>query len=233
MKSIVRLLILPAVLATAVVTLKAQTGTAMVAQAILTEDHDAYVAAIAKINAEIKAKTGMEGLRHVYVGDFADDESHLIVVVSRFASVAAIAGFDAKLRDDPEMKKMLGDLKAIRKLGPSWLYKAVRDEGFYDGGAVLVTDIATADEDAYAKSLDGLKAIMDGNNFKDAKISLWRIVAGRREATHLVVVSLPSQARLAEMLDALSDKELLKTWNVGASKIRKSLRNGTYHEITK
>jgi len=44
---------------------------------------------------------------------------------------------------------------------------------------------------------------------------------------------VPSQLRVAELLDALSDKELLKDWYVTAAKIRTSHANGTYHEITK
>ena len=71
------------------------------------------------------------------------------------------------------------------------------------------------------------------NGFQDAKVNLWRIVSGRSEATHLVVIAFPSQARVGELWDSLSDKDLLADWNVGAAKLRTTLHNGSYHEITK
>ena len=71
------------------------------------------------------------------------------------------------------------------------------------------------------------------NGFKDAKVNLWRIVSGRSESTHLVVIAFPSQARVGELWDSLSDKDLLADWNVGAAKLRTTLHNGSYNEITK
>jgi hypothetical protein len=47
------------------------------------------------------------------------------------------------------------------------------------------------------------------------------------------VISLPSEERVAELLDAISDQGLLKDWYVSAARFRTSLANGTYHEITK
>ena len=95
------------------------------------------------------------------------------------------------------------------------------------------TGIVCNDEDAYIRALDGLKAILDANGFKDVRINLWRHAAGRTTATHLVVLSLPSQSRVAELLDTIWDKALLKDWNEAAAKIRTTVGNGTYHEITK
>lgn len=211
----------------------ADTKSAMVVQVVMTEDTDAYVAGIAKANALIKARTGVEQLRHVWVGDVAGDNSHGVFVVSTYPSAAAMYADQAKMKDYPEMDQVLADFKKIRHLGPSYLYKSIRNEGGYAGGAVYNTSIACTDEDAYAKALDGLKAIMDANGFKDIKVNLWRIVAGRTNATHLVVIALPSQTRVAELIDALADKNLLKEWNVGAAKIRTAVHNGTYHEISK
>ena len=224
---------MPVILAMAVGSLFADTKPALVVQLINTDDADAYVAALSKVNALIKDKTGMENLRRVWTGDFAGDHSHGVFVVSHFASATAAAQFNTKLKDDADMKPMLAALKSIRHLGPSFLYKAVRFEGDYPGGAVFNTSIACTDEDAYAKALDGLKAIMDANGFKDAKVNLWRVVAGRTTSTHLVVLALPSEERVAALLDAISDQNLLKEWNVGAAKIRTTVHNGTYHEITK
>jgi hypothetical protein len=224
---------LPVVLAMTVGSLFADTKPAMVVQAVTTDDVDAYVAALTKINAAVKAKTGIEKLRHTWQGDFAGENSHGIFVVSSFASASAVAEVADKMKDDPDTKALLAQLKGMRKLGPSWLYKSIRNEGMYEGGAVFNTSIVSTDEDAYAKALDGLKAIFDANGFKDAKVNLWRVVAGRSESTHLVVISLPSSVRVGELLDTITDKALLKDWNVTAAKIRTTIRNGTYHEITK
>jgi len=228
-----RLLVLPVILAMAVGSLFADTKPAMVVQVVSTEDSAAYVAMIAKINTVIKAKTGVERLRHVWTGDFAGDNSHGVFIVSQFASAAAEVQLQEKLKDDPELKVFLDQLKGMRHLGASYLYKSVRNEGGYEGGAVFNTSIVCTDEDAYVKALDGLKAIFDANGFKDARVNLWRIVSGRTTSTHLVVISLPSQTRVGELLDALSDQALLKDWNVGAAKIRTTVHNGSYHEITK
>jgi uncharacterized protein (DUF1330 family) len=228
-----KLLVLPALLAMAVGNMFAGTAPAFVVQAVSTDDAEAYNGMITKINAVIKAKTGLEKLRHVWVGDFAGENSHGVFIVSSFPSAAATAELTAKMKDDPDMKPLMEQLKGMRKLGPSWLYKGVRNDGLYEGGAVFNTNINCSDEEGYAKALDGLKAILDANGFKDAKVNLWRVVSGRKESTHLVIIAFPSEARVAELIDNLWDNALLKDWNVGASKVRTSLSNGTYHEITK
>ncbi|HET7537540.1 MAG TPA: hypothetical protein VFJ90_13865 [Candidatus Didemnitutus sp.] len=226
-------LVLPAILSMAVGLIAADTKPAMVVQVVETDQVDAYVDALAKINARIKAVAGVDTLRHTWVGDQAGESSHGVFVVSSYESAAAAAALTTKMNQDAELPGMVAALKSIRKLGPSFLYKAVRFEGLYPGGAVFNTSINCTDEDAYVKALDGLKAIFDTNGFKDAKVNLYRIVAGRSESTHLVVICLPNTVRVAELLDAISDKMIIKDWQAAAAKIRTTIRNGTYHEITK
>jgi hypothetical protein len=228
-----KLLTLPAILAMAAGSLFADTKPAVFVQEVAANDTEAYVAMITKINALVKARTGIEHFRHVWEGDFAGDNSHGIFVVSTFASAAEIYQVRDKLKNYPEMDVLLEQLKGTRKLGSSELYKAVRNDGVYEGGAVFNTSITCTDEPAYLKDLDDLKAIFDANGFKDSKINLYREVAGRTKSTHLVVISLPTESRVAELLDALSDQDLLKDWYVTAAKVRTTLGNGTYHEITK
>jgi len=223
----------PAIFVMAVGTLLADTKPALVVQVVQTDDSDAYVDAITKVNALVKARTGIERLRHVWMGDFAGDDSHGIFVVSEFPSAAAIYTTQDKLKDYPEMDALLTRLKGLRHLGASYLYKAVRYDGSYEGGAVFNTTIKCSDEAAYLKALDGLKAILVANGFKDAKVNLWRMVSGRTESTHLVVIALPTDARVGELWDSLTDKELLADWYVAAAKLRTSLHNGSYREITK
>ena len=225
--------LIPAVFMMAVGTLLADTAPAFVVQVVQTDDSDAYVQAITKVNALVKARTGIEKLRHVWMGDFAGENSHGIFVVSEFPSAAAVYTTQDKLKDYPEMAALLAQLKGLRRRGPSYLYKAVRYEGNYEGGAVFNTSIKCTDEAAYLKALDGLKAILVANGFKDAKVNLWRIASGMTESTHLVVIAFPSQTRVGELWDSLTDKNLLADWYVGAAKVRTSLQNGSYNEITK
>ena len=225
--------LIPAVFMMAAAMVRADTKPAMVVQVVQTADTDAYVAMIAKINALAKARAGIERLRHVWEGDFAGENSHVTFVVSEYPSAAAIYATMDKLKDYPQMDVLLAQLRDMRHLGASYVYKAVRYEGIYEGGAVFNTSIRCTDEPAYLKALDDLKALFEANGFKDAKLNLWREVSGRTEATHLVIIALPSQARVAELWDAISDKGFMAEWNVGAAKVRTSLGNGSYHEITK
>lgn len=206
----------------------------LVVQVVQTDRPDDYVAALGKINARIKVVTGIDTLNRTWTGDFAGAESHGLAFVSLFESAAAVSMVGDKLRADPEFTKLVGELKAIRKLGPSWLYKAARYEGNYPGGAAFNTAVAVKDEAAYLKLLDDLKALFDANGFKDAKLNLWRIVSGRSgEATHMVELAMPSQVRVGELLDTIWDTALMQDWNAAAAKVRIALNNGSYHEITK
>lgn len=224
---------LPAVLLLVAGLTSARANPAMIVQVIQTEDVESYVTLLAQANAAIKASTGIEKLRHAWVGDYAGENSHGLFVVSQFESAAAAYTVTDKLNSDPEMTAILAKFKAIRKLGPSMMYKAVRNDGFYDGGAVFNTSISCSDEPAYVKAIGELKALFDANGFKDAKLNLWRVVAGRSDSTHLVVIALPSQKRVGELLDAIADVGFMKDWNLAAAKIRTTVRNGSYHEITK
>ena len=224
---------LPAMLAMAVGSLLADPVPTLVVQQVDAKDTEAYVAMIAKINALVKARTGIEHYRHVWEGDFAGENAHALFVVTSYPSAADIYKIAEKLKNYPEMDVLLAELRGTRHLGSSVLYKAVRNDGVYEGGAVFNTSVSCSDEPASQKALADLKAIFDANGFTDTKINLYREISGRTTSTHLVVISVPSQLRVAELLDALSDKELLKDWYVTAAKIRTSHANGTYHEITK
>lgn len=233
MKARSKLLSLVVALATAVGLHAADPKPAMVVQVVATEDAEAYATKLIKGNEIIKAKAGHEKLRRVFVGDAAGEYTQSVFVVSILPSAAAGAQLQEKLAHDAESVAFLSELKAIRKLGPQYLYKSVRNEGLYEGGACFNTSINCSDEDGYAKALDGLRTIFDSAGFKDAKLNLWRAASGRAESTHLVVISLPNRTRVAELIDLINDQNLLKDWNVAAAKLRTTVRNGTYHEITK
>ncbi|MEN9403854.1 MAG: hypothetical protein RL091_2557 [Verrucomicrobiota bacterium] len=205
----------------------------MVVQAIQTEKTDEYLALLAKANLQIESVTGLKQLRHAWTGDFAGQDAHGLVVVSMFDSTAAAVAAQDKLMKDAGSAALMKEFAKIRKRGPQYLMKAQRWEGLYDGGAVFNTNVNVTDEAAYLKALDGLKAIFDANGFKDAKLNLLRVAAGREDATHIVVICFPNQMRVAELIDLISDTAVMKDWNAAAAKIRTVVHNGTYHEITK
>jgi len=228
-----RLLVVSAVMMTAVGALRADPLPVMVVQEVDTKNPEAYAGFIAKLNALAKARIGTEHFRHVWQGDFAGENSHKLFVVTSFPSATELYQTQEKLKNYPEMDVLLGQMSDMRTLGASSLYKCVRNEGVYEGGVVFNTGIACTDEPAYQKALDSLKETFGANGFKDLKVNLYRIISGRTNTTHLVVMSLPNPVRLGELFDALHDKGLLNEWNVMAAKIRTSIGNGTYHEITK
>ena len=85
--------LIPAIFMMAVGTLLADPKPAFVVQVVQTDDSDAYVGAITKVNALIKARTGIEKLRHVWMGELAGENSHGIFVVSEFPSAAALDAY--------------------------------------------------------------------------------------------------------------------------------------------
>ena len=235
MKMKLRALLLPAILAMTFPLLHAETriSPAVIVQVILTEKPDEYLALLAQSNVRIKAVTGIDQLRRAWRGDFAGQDSHSLTVTSAYNSAAAGVYVADQLASDAEMNGLLQEFAKIRKLGPSYLLKGVRWEGVYPGGALLNTSIACSDEPAYLKALDELRVLFDANGFKDAKLNLLRYMAGRENSTHLVVISFPSQVRVAELIDATTDTALLTAWNASVAKIRTTVHNGTYHEVTK
>lgn len=235
MKTKLRALLLPAILAMTFPLLHAETkvSPAVVIQMIETEKPDEYLELLAKSNVRIKPLTGIDQLRRAWRGDFAGQDSHRLIVSSAYESAAAGVFVADKIAQDAEMAGLLREFATLRKLGPSHLLKGVRWEGVHAGGAVLNTSINLTDEPAYLKLMDDLRVLFDANGFKDAKLNLLRYMAGREDSTHLVVISLPSQVRVAELIDATTDTDLLKQWNAAAAKIRTTVRNGTYHEVTK
>lgn len=202
-------------------------------QVVETNNTDAYVALMAKASALSKARAGVEVLRRVWVADVAGTDSHKLLVVTQFPSLAAEFRLQKEAKTYPEMDPLLGQLKEIRRLGPSCLCRAVRTDGLYPGGAFFMISINCGNEEAYAKALDDAKLIFDANGFQDVRLNLWRIVAGGTTATHVLVFSMSSQVRLGEFIDTIWDNLLLKDWSIAAAKIRTVVQTSIYHEISK
>lgn len=202
-------------------------------QIVQADSADAYATTIGQINELMTARTGEVKLHRVFAGDFAGDLAHQILVVSEYPSAATVYRDQEKLEKYPEIDALLAQMRSTRRLGPECLCKAMRNEGLHVGGAFFSSSVVCSDEAGYAKALDELRAIFDAHGFKDAKLNLWRVVSGRKDATHLAVFAFPSQLRLAEWLDAIHDDAMLREWNERAAKLRTIIGNGSYHEITK
>ena len=93
------LLTLPALLALAAGTLLADPVPVLTVQQVDAKDTAGYVAMIAKINALVKARVGIEHYRHVWEGDFAGESSHVVFVVSSYPSAADVYKIDEKLKN--------------------------------------------------------------------------------------------------------------------------------------
>ncbi len=198
-----------------------------------TKDLDTYVMWIARMNEVMKAKTGAERTFRVYTGDAAGPDSGAVVAVSAAESFAALAKTNKIFSEDPDIQAVRLHMNAIREMGTRTLLKAVRFDGRLTGTHSFHTYASVSDEAGYLKSLDGLRVLFDEHNFKDLKVNVYRVMAGRSDYTHLIAINTPSAERLAAFMDAMSTEAWVAEWLATTAKTRTVVRNGTYHEVTR
>ena len=75
--------------------------------------------------------------------------------------------------------------------------------------------------------------MFDSHGFQDAKINAYRVLAGRTNFSHRVTLSLPSNERLAALLDFVATDGSMAEWLAGAAKFRTVVTSSTAHDITK
>lgn len=202
-------------------------------QEIETDDPSGYASWVAKSNEATKAKLGIDTYIHVYVSGYDGVRSGSVRSMTIADSVAALARNAAAMENDPALLENREHLRGIRKLGSRTLYQAVRYDGANKNGSTLTTLAMVTDEPGYLKALDQLRALMDQKGMKDAKINAYRVMAGRTTHTHRVTINIPSQERLAAMLDWLGTDPQMAEWLAASSKFRTVVSNGTAREITK
>lgn len=166
-----------------------------------TDDATGYAAWVAKANDVVKTKLGIDTYYHVYVSNADGVKTGSVRLVVAAESVAAIAKNAAALTGDPAIRDITDHYRAIRKNGARVLYQGVRFDGTLKGGYTYTTTAMVTDEAGYLKSLDGLRAILDAKGLKDAKINVYRVLAGRTNFTHRITLAVPSSERLAALLD--------------------------------
>ncbi len=201
-------------------------------QALTTDDPSGYAAWIAKANENFKAAGGPEHYTHVYEATIAGDETGSLFAVRFAPSVAEIAKNADALEKIPSRSELMGHFAAIRKLGPSSLLKAVYFEGGTPGEWLFITDAQVKDEAAYIKSIGDLRALLDSHDLKDIKLNVFRVIAGRSNHSHEVVISAPSHERIAAFLDSTT-APWVSDWLASLASNRTVIHNGVYHEISK
>ena len=200
-----------------------------------TDDPAAYATWIKQYNEVAKAKLGIDNYLRVYESVFDSRENPARVrVVTSAPSVAELFKNSAALETDPGIIENLSHLRAIRKTGARVLYQSVRSEGTTAKGAHNYNTLANlSDEAAYLKAIEELRAIFDANGFKDAKIFVYRVIAGRADHSHRITINTPSRERLAAFLDFVGTNPQAQTWIANSGKIRTVVANTTSREITK
>ena len=205
----------------------------MVTSDIETDDPASYAAWQSQENAIIKAKLGIETHFHVFVTAFDGVKSGTVRGVYTAESMAALAKINAFVASDPALREIGERFRAIRKFGPRVLSQGIRFDGTYPGSYVYTTTMRVTDEAAYLKALDGLRALFDAKGFLDAKINAYRVLAGRTNYSHRVSIGVPTNDRLAALLDLLGTDAQLSVWLADVAKYRTVVTSTTAHDITK
>lgn len=200
---------------------------------IETDDPSGYAIWITQYNAAAKARTGVDNFVRVYETLMDGEKTNSVRAVAAAASVAELTKHQMALESDPAILQAVSHLRGMRKMGSRLLYQAVRYDGSNKNGSLYTTQAVVTDEAGYLKALDQLRALFDANGLKDAKINAYRVLAGRTDHTHHIVINTPSPDRLAAVLDQIVSNQQMADWIAASGKFRTVVRNGTSREITK
>lgn len=198
-----------------------------------TDDPGNYAMLITQYNAAAKAKLGVDNFVRVYETQMDGRKTGRVRSVVSATSVAEMTKNTLAIESDPGILQTLRHLDALRKTGSRTLYQGLRFDGSDKGGSLYTTLAVVTDEAEYLKALDQLRTILDANGLKDAKINVYRIIAGRTDFTHRITISTPSPDRLAAFLDLSATNQQLREWLASAAKFRTVVSNTTAREITK
>ena len=202
-------------------------------QDVETEDATGYATWLAKINDLIKTKLGVDGFYRVYQSQYDGERTNSVRTVAIAESAAQLIKVSTAIENDPVVIENRDHYRAIRKLGARVLYQCVRFDGAVKPGHIYTTLATVTDEAGYLKALDQLRATFDAKGFKDAKINVYRVTAGRTNHTHRVSIALPSAERLAALLDFNATDAAQQEWIGTLTKYRTVVANMTAREITK
>lgn len=192
-----------------------------------------YANQIAAINAVMKTKFGVDPFLRVYVGDSAGEECGTVFAVTRAESFAALTKNAQGFLTDPALADLRASLDAIRDVKSRMNLKAVRFDGGHPNAWLYNTYANVNDEAGYLKALGELTTQLKSRGFEDARLNVYRVIAGRSTYTHLISFNLPSSERLAALLDLIANEAWVAEWIAASAKFRTIVHNGTYHEISR
>lgn len=205
----------------------------MAVQEIETDDAMAYADGVAKLNEAAKAKLNAENYYRVFQTLFDGTRTSSVRVIITGDSVSALMKSFEALENDPGIRSATDRLKGTRKLASRTLYQCLRFDGTHKGAHTYTTLATLSDEAAYLSALNQLRALFDQKGFQDAKINVYRAIAGRGTHTHRIAINLPSSERLAALLDFTATDPKAGEWIAAAGKFRTVVANSTSREITK
>jgi hypothetical protein len=201
---------------------------------VQTDDPVGYAVWMKRYNEIAKAKLGIDNYTRIYQSYFDSRQPGYVRVVTTAANVAELMKNAQALDADPAILENRERVSFIRKRGARVLYQTVRTDGPSPSGANNYNTLAVlSDEAAYLKAIDDLRTIFDSNGFKDTKITVMRVLAGRTDHSHRITINLPSPERLAAWLDFVATSPQAQTWLASTAKFRTVVANTTSREITK
>lgn len=197
------------------------------------EDPSGYAHWIGEGNKVAKEKLGIDKYQQVLQGVYeAEKGTRKLWVVRSAESVAQLTKNSAALADDFRRQKLYEHFNPIRKTHGMVLYQGLRYERSVPNGHALVTRMNVTDEAAYVAAATELRAAYDQAGFKDITFSIYRVIAGRTDFTHVTSLTAPSADRLAEFLDAAQRDAGVRDWLAKAGKFRSVVSNATHRNIT-
>jgi hypothetical protein len=201
---------------------------------IETDDPVAYATLMAKYNQAAKAKLGVDNYVRIYQTVHDGRGTGRVRVVTGAATISELMKNGETLEADPAIMALSEKMKSLRKRGARVLYRALRFEGVSAPGAWNYNTLAVVNDEAgYLKAIEELRGIFDGNGFKDVKIAVYRVAAGRTDHTHRITINTNSSERLGAFLDAISGNPQLQKWQTDSAKLRTVVATTTSREITK
>src|SRR5215212_10379972 len=154
-----------------------------------TDDPSGYAIWISQYNDIAKAKFGVERFVRVFESVNDGRKTSSVRAVAAASSVAELTKNSAALEADPGIMQLRAHMAGMRKSGARVLYQAMRYDGPIKGSANYNTLAVVNDEPGYLKAIDQLRTIFDANGLKDAKIAVYRVIAGRTDHTHRITIS--------------------------------------------
>lgn len=195
-------------------------------------DAAAYVSAVTEINVAMKTRHGVPLFLRIYAGDVTGESPAPFFVLSPAGSFVQLQQNTDAFAADVALAESRARMLAAGSPVARSLLKCVRFDGTHAPGWLFNTDAVVVDEAGFLGAVAELRARFDELDLVDARLNVFRIIAGRTEATHLFSINTPSADRLALVLDVLADNPAVRRWAEDAVRWHTVVRNATFHELT-